>query len=640
MAAPEKARAHRRRRAKKENPYPDLTLERSYLVELPIEIVSNILKYVNPVDLLALTRTNHYFHKTLVHPQQQHIWRTARKQFPQANIPDPVRFSEIAVAALLFGTGPCSFCNGGYDTWVASFMCRVRKCNNSKCTEAYNKLWMTPPAQHAELINEIVPFEELRKDASYSHFYYFHSTVRQSKRVDVEAVLQDIGAGMGKSELEIKYKTTSEQTTQYNNFLSSLRSVTTELEKITSRLDSQIRSFVKVKLPDSEWEGAQYLNSITYINERRRLLRSYQEFTEAAWNACLPRSATHNPSKPNQTVGERILEEMESMKAAAQRRKTEANLRKTRGMVNDHWQLLKNQSGMAGSTGPIIPRVNEFKALPVVSTLLKPNAGGSDVKELNKKDSTLAKLVDTSVSGWEKSTSAQFRKLLKVPITKGKAPALEPGVISPLNRITALFECTKCKSVGIGLAQEGTLTLRSAVNHRCAGSSKKFKWSSDLFQPDAVAIQIAQQALALSGRTEEKTKREDMDDLGACFLCKVCTCTIHLTYGNLIGHMKRHNLKELQGSFEYQQTPSELNPSVSSSNGMVEARRRGAKKGYLSVPTSQDFFVCRHCNKSLLWNGLVSHVKEKHHFSDIRDEDFYPKPKPPAPEPAKMDESE
>lgn len=67
-----------------------------------------ILKYVNPVDLLSLTHTNHYFHKTLVHPQQQHIWRTARKQFLLANIPDPFRFSEIAVAALLFGTGPCS----------------------------------------------------------------------------------------------------------------------------------------------------------------------------------------------------------------------------------------------------------------------------------------------------------------------------------------------------------------------------------------------------------------------------------------------------------------------------------------------------------------------------------------------------
>lgn len=222
------------------------------------------------------------------------------------------------------------------------------------------------------------------------------------------------------------------------------------------------------------------------------------------------------------------------MKEASQRRKTEADLRKTRRIVDNHWQQLKNQSGMAGSSGPIIPRINEFKTLPVVSTLLKPNAGGSDVKELNKKNSTLANLVDTSVSGWEKSTSAQFRKLLKVPITKGKAPAPEPGVISPLNRITALFECTKCNSVGLGLAQEGTLTFRSAVSHRCKGSSKKFKWSTDLFQPDVAGIQIARQAIILSGRTEEKTKREDMDDLGACFLCKVCPSTIYLTYGNLV----------------------------------------------------------------------------------------------------------
>lgn len=222
------------------------------------------------------------------------------------------------------------------------------------------------------------------------------------------------------------------------------------------------------------------------------------------------------------------------MKDASQRRETEANMRKTRDTVVEHWQQLKNQSGMARSAGAIIPRINEFKALPVVKTLLKPNAGGNDVKELNRKDSTLAKLVGTSVAGWEKRTTGQFRKTLQVPIPKGKIPVPEPGVVPPLDRVTSLFECTKCKSVGLGLAQAGTLTFRSAVNHRCPGSSKKFQWSTDLFQPDTVGTQIAQLAIALSGRTEDKTKREDMDSLGPCFLCKICPRSIYLSYGNLV----------------------------------------------------------------------------------------------------------
>lgn len=32
----------KRRKAKKENPYPDLQLDRSYLVEAPIEVLSNV----------------------------------------------------------------------------------------------------------------------------------------------------------------------------------------------------------------------------------------------------------------------------------------------------------------------------------------------------------------------------------------------------------------------------------------------------------------------------------------------------------------------------------------------------------------------------------------------------------------------
>lgn len=198
-----------------------------------------------------------------------------------------------------------------------------------------------------------------------------------------------------------------------------------------------------------------------------------------------------------------------------------------------HWGQMKNEAGTTSLGGTVVPRWNEFQTLPVVNTLLKPKANASDLGDLKQKDSTLAKMVRENVDSWDKRTRAQFRKILKVPIPK-KNQVLEAGTIPPLDRVTSLFECTKCKSVGLGLAQEGALTFYSAVKHRCPGASINFQWNADIFQPDDHATQIARYAVNLSGHDETKTTRLDMDALGQRFLCKLCARPIYLRYENLV----------------------------------------------------------------------------------------------------------
>ncbi|KAG8747222.1 hypothetical protein FRC10_001838 [Ceratobasidium sp. 414] len=453
------------------------------------------------------------------------------------------------------------------------------------------------------------------------------------------SIIADIEAGLGKTELESKYNTTFEQTQYYNEFLKRTSSTLDHLATTRKSKDSETPEFAKHKLAPHKFQNARLQDSTTYSKERRRLSRLYQVFDDKIWDSVPPQAATDNPDRPRQTIGERIIQEMQAMDDAAQRRRSEADRRETREAVKKHWHQLKNASGSAGS---IIPRLNEFNALPVVNALLKPKANDGEADDLNAKDSTLSKLVKSDVTTWEERTSAQFRKILQVPIPK-KNQAPEPGVVPPLDRATSLFECTGCKSLELGVAQEGTLTFRSAVRHRCKNAPrKKFQWKPDLFQPDSVGIQIARHAVVSSGRIETRTTRKDMDDLGLRFLCAKCPSPIYLTFGNLVSssyvaHIAQELTPRLEddpdGSFDYQYIPPNIDITLlSSSEGMVEARRRGAKKGYNSTPGSQDLFVCRHCNKSLLWNALVSHVKTKHKFSDIRDEDFYPKPKP-APKP-------
>ncbi|KAG8713684.1 hypothetical protein FRC09_018451 [Ceratobasidium sp. 395] len=443
------------------------------------------------------------------------------------------------------------------------------------------------------------------------------------KNSDIAPVLADIATGLGQVELESKYKTTFGQTRLYSEFLKKARLSLNHLLSVRKSKESETQRLYK--LAKFKFSSARLENSITYTNERRRLNRSYQALDEKVWDSVIPRAATDNPGKPHQTVGECIVQEMQAMEDAAERRQLEANMRKTKEATRQHWHQLKNVSGQAGS---IVPRLNEFNALPVVNALLKPKASDGEIKDLYAKDSTLSKLVKSDVTTWEERTCAQFRKILQIPIPK-KNQNPEPGVIPPLDRATSLFECARCKSVDLGLAQEGTLTFRSAVKHRCKhAASKKFQWKPDLFQPDTIGIHIARLAVVSSGLSETKANRRDMNNLGPRFMCTKCPNHIYLTFGNLIGHMKRHGVSDPNETFVYQTGPPDVDLKLlSSSEGMVEARRRGTKKGYNSASDSQDFFMCRHCNKSLLWNGLVSHVKTKHNFSDIRDEDFYPKPK-------------
>ncbi|CAE6456536.1 unnamed protein product [Rhizoctonia solani] len=628
----------KRRRAKKNNPYPDLALDRCYLAELPLEVLANILGYVYPIDLLAISRASTYFHRTMRDPQQQHIWKTARVLFPHIDIPDPIRISEVRVASLLFDDSKCSICQHSSSVPLKSHVYPTRVCSRPICKKQFDSLYRSPPSDRLTLVCGIVPSRDVSALDPYA-FYHTPSLVFQTRRTlcrktDLEMVMKDIDAGLGKSELEAKYKCTFEETAKFNRYMNTLEDISSTLVKLNNRLDGQIKRFANQRLSAYKGKEVKVTNSPQFIAERRRAIRTYKGINQTDWDAVPPRGPTQNPTKPAMTVGQIIIQEMDEMVAKSKRRKDEVALRNTREAVKKHWERMMNASGLAGENGTVVPRWNEFASLPVVNSLLKPT--GHDealgVKDLEKKDSTLAKLIQSDVNSWDSRTQAQFRKILKIP----KAPIAkrnevqDHGIAPPLDRVTALFECTKCKAVGIGLAQEGTLTFKSAVKHRCPNtSSKKFQWTTDLFQPDQYAIQVARHAITLIGLAEDKTKQSDMDALGLRFHCKLCTGkqSIYLAYRNLIGHMKRHGAKELQGSFEYLTEPPALDPKTPSSDGLVEKRRRGTTKGFASHPGSQDFFMCRHCGKLMLWNALVSHIKEKHKFSDIRDEDFYPEHK-------------
>ncbi|KAF9072094.1 hypothetical protein BDP27DRAFT_1321061 [Rhodocollybia butyracea] len=97
------------------------------ILEIPLEIVHEILSYLEPYDILRLARTSKNVRRLLTSRTSGFMWRRARLNAD--NVPPlPADLSEPAYANLLFYTN-CSFCEGrgARPIWE----CRVRCCK--KC---------------------------------------------------------------------------------------------------------------------------------------------------------------------------------------------------------------------------------------------------------------------------------------------------------------------------------------------------------------------------------------------------------------------------------------------------------------------------------------------------------------------------
>ena len=86
-----------------------MALPRSYLDHIPLEILAEILSYVNsPQDVLSVARCNKHLCATLLSPSNETIWRRARRHCIVPGLPSPLPgWGEPAYAAFIFDAGNC-----------------------------------------------------------------------------------------------------------------------------------------------------------------------------------------------------------------------------------------------------------------------------------------------------------------------------------------------------------------------------------------------------------------------------------------------------------------------------------------------------------------------------------------------------
>ncbi|CAE6435101.1 unnamed protein product [Rhizoctonia solani] len=97
------------------------------LMNLPVEVLIEVARYIHPLDLIMLSRVNKFFRELFMDKRSALVWRSARENLP--GLPAcPSETSEPQYAAMLFAKR-CSTC-GGYAPREMNPVLMIRLCSH------------------------------------------------------------------------------------------------------------------------------------------------------------------------------------------------------------------------------------------------------------------------------------------------------------------------------------------------------------------------------------------------------------------------------------------------------------------------------------------------------------------------------
>lgn len=262
-------------------------------------------------------------------------------------------------------------------------------------------------------------------------------------------------------------------------------------------------------------------------------------------------------------------------------------------------------------------------------------------KEL-KSAKLVHQLLQDNLDAWRNKARSEFAAILGFP--GWRSPSKKK--VHPVNRVTAWFRCKKCVKYAQG-AMTATRPLppmdfNAACEHRCAHLNKRerarAKWSADQFEVDQVVVKEVTRLL-----NELKLDPEDEEVNGSVrlesrhFRCMSCPSGLRLDFESMVRHCRRHEqprFTPLQGE------------GISIEHGIALELVRGLTKDAVQR-ASLKVYGCRHCQevrnvvreegvnndpkkfrlemkeKMYSFNGLRSHLREKHVVAHIDDEDLF-----------------
>ncbi|KAI0738968.1 hypothetical protein C8Q80DRAFT_1261904 [Daedaleopsis nitida] len=584
-------------------------LPAGHITRLPLELLAEILSYVpSPRDILALARTSRHFCTVLVNNKAtEFIWRQARGRSVPRPIPDfTPNFTEASFAAFLFDPKTCeaSVCRKRTREMFHSFELRAALCDQSKCLAAWRSQALVQvtglAAQYPGVMSWLPTLER-----SQSTFFIGGITKVFVRKGDWEQAINEYkrAQALGNDAIEAYIETkkgAAQMVSVLRPFYKKLdvwsRAYETQRKEVAQFNQQRTTTFAV----ENDWAVRDLLHNQTYSTLLNAKNRSLEYLTPAEIQPLVG------------TIGQEINESQERQKLREKERAQQARM----DQVRDTWDGMKTKDKPA----PVLPHLREFRKLPVVK-IYETEAAGAEKRTMQ--DPFVASVLAENLEQWREGARGALAIVLGFPGWRN----LSRKKLHPVDRLTARFRCSRCDksnaAKGRSVLDGGGMDFARACEHVCAHLPKKKqskdRWSAERFVPDQQAIDAISEVLALCCTTADNVDSLQItQDLGDRVQCK--SCSLVMDVASVGRHCKRHE----DCTFKIVDTPAD--PPLE--RGLANKCMTGDEVN------SGKVYGCRHCVlaanpadppplRLLTFNGLRSHLKEKHLVPWIADEDFF-----------------
>ncbi|OSD01490.1 hypothetical protein PYCCODRAFT_1503536 [Trametes coccinea BRFM310] len=595
---------------------------KAHLTTLPLELLAEVLSYAaSSRDVLALSRTSKYFRSILSNnPATEYIWRRARQSCTPGPIPDPMPgISESSYASLIFSPGKCRVCGNNVNLPYYSFSLRVHLCDRpAKCVDKWrtNDLYIIrreDEVTYPDIIQWIPRLE--RKSSSQSEKIYVRKDI-WTKAVHELRNARTLGPAAVSAYVEMKQDLADALPGQmefYRRLVAWRDLYASTIVFSTASMRAAATSHSD-QIGCTQWEIMQsQIYSMAYYAK----IRCNERWTEREFA----------------TIQETVAAEVTAMKQRKLQREKERVLQSRRGTVAKEYARLKQNA----EQGTIFPSLPEFRKLSVVKTV----ETSSSSNDPNITDPFIGQILMNNLDQWRASARAALAAVLGFPDWK----TMSKRKLHPVDRLTAWFLCKRCHASNKTRGNDDGMDFATACGHTCAHLSKKalssYAWNANQFAPDEKAINAITSVLALCGtEAEDVDSLNVVDSIGDRIQCTQCSLTMDAR--SVLRHCKRHEecafvllaseaaagvppiQHGLAASLLYKSSALKQDEKVyGCRHCSVRPVRAAANGGSATAGDEEQSILVQLRPKWMTFNGLRSHLKEKHAVEHIADEDFY-----------------
>lgn len=476
----------------------------SLIVTMSIDILLEIFSFLEPADLLFLSRANKAFRRVLLSKSAVSVWKAAR--INRGGVPNCMpNMSEVQWAHLLFGGSQCCVC-GTNGIMRIDFGLRRRACTSClKKNLVYKPNFSSKFPDFDPIIMDLVTFTNIggwaHGHASGSKFFWSDDIFNLAARLG--AYQKDVH--MRKPGAKKRLEDFKSSCKKYVDFVVKHAMVCNawvdedrkRQQCMATELQGQNKELIKARLVHLGHDANDVARMFQY--HKYNIDKKYstdKELTDARWKRLLP-----TIERDLSELKEKWL--LEDQRYASDRRKMHL-----REMYNNYVRQLRR---------PLAPSFASFLKLCDVADFLNSPPTVDQESDTNACRAFADKLPDFC-TGYIRQTKIALTQFLN-PSTGISQYTLTPkdqGINAPdetlLQLATSIFQCAN-------MYRSPLITWDKVQHHTCQSSFATFECTLSISQSGVAA---ARSLLSLVGLDAKTTTATTMDHLQHHFFCLNC----------------------------------------------------------------------------------------------------------------------